>query len=123
MTIAQVVYINNICIIPKLTYLLQVTKLSKAVIEAIQKPILRIAKHKLGIASTVSNSIMLHRNLENCNALWHQLLMKQITSLHVWVNTIGPEEAFTRIRINYGLLLIGVSETNWHYNLPKVIVQ
>ena len=53
MTLAQVAYVNNMCIVPKLTYLLQITKMPKAVIKAIQKPILRVAKHKLEVASIV----------------------------------------------------------------------
>jgi hypothetical protein len=69
MTIAQVAYINNMCIVPKLSYMLQVSKLSKRTIDNIQSPILRLAKNKLGIARTVGTSVMLHRNLGNCNSL------------------------------------------------------
>ena len=69
MTQAQVAYINNICIVPKLTYMLQTTKLSRIAIDKIQRPILRIAKRKLGVVGTIGNSIMLHKNLSNCNSL------------------------------------------------------
>ena len=121
MTGAQVSYINNMCIVPKLTYMLQTSKLSKRALDVIQSPIIGLAKHKLGIARTVSNSIIIHRNLGNCNALWDQLLAKQITSLHARTNSAGPEEMLTRIRISQGLLLIGASEENWYENLPKTI--
>ena len=120
MTIAQVAYINNMCIVPKLLYLLQTMKLTKAVIDKIQSPLLRIAKNKLEIASTTENSIMLHRNLGNCNSLWNQLIIKQITSLHTRLNAGGTEELVTRIRINQGLLLIGATENDWHNNPPKL---
>jgi hypothetical protein len=69
MTISQVSYINNMCIIPKLLYILQTTKLTKAVVDKIQSPLLRVAKNKLGIVKTADNSIILHRNLGNCNSL------------------------------------------------------
>ena len=100
MTGAQVSYINNMCIVSKLTYMLQTSKLSKRALDVIQSPIIGLAKHKLGIARTVSNSIIIHRNLGNCNALWDQLLAKQITSLHARTNSAGPEEMLTRIRIS-----------------------
>jgi hypothetical protein len=119
-TDAQILYINNICIVPKLVYMLQVSKLSKKAIDTIQGPIIGVAKHKLGIARTTSNSVIIHRNLGNCNALWDQLLIKQITSLHARINSAGPEEKLTRIRINQGLLLLGATETNWQKNSEKV---
>ena len=65
----QVSYINNMYIVLKLIYMLQTTKLFKRTIDAIQSPIIGLAKHKLGIAKTVSNSIIIHRNMNNCNAL------------------------------------------------------
>ena len=73
MTIAQVIYINNKCIVTKLSYILQVSKLSKRTINNIQSPILRLAKNKLEIARTVGMSIILYRNQENCNSLWNHL--------------------------------------------------
>ena len=48
-------------------------------------------------------------------------MAKQITSLHARINTAGPEELLTRIRINQGLLLIGASEGKWWENLPKAV--
>jgi ligand-binding SRPBCC domain-containing protein len=120
MTIAQVAYINNMCIVPKLNYMLQVTKLPKKMIDNIQSPILRLVKNKLEIARTVGNNVVLHRNLGNCNSLWNQLLMKQITSLHNRLNSSGPEEILTRIRISQGLAYIGALENNWYKNLPNI---
>ena len=113
MTVAQLLYINNMCIVPKLVYMLQTSRLSKRAIETIQSPIIGLAKHKLGIAKTVSNSVILHRSLGNCNALWDQLVTKQISSLHARINAAGPEETLTRIRISQGLLLLGATEENW----------
>ena len=121
MTGAQVAYINNMCVIPKLTYMLQTSKLSKRAIEVIQSPIIGLAKHKMGVVKTVSNSIIIHRNLGNCNALWDHLLVKQITSLHARTNSAGLEELLTRIRINQGLQLIGASERNWYEKPPETI--
>ena len=70
------------CIVPKLTYMLQTSKLSRRATDVIKSTIIGLPKHKLGIAKTVSNSVIIYRNLGNCNALWDQLLAKQITSLY-----------------------------------------
>jgi len=117
---AQISYINNMCIVPKLIYMLQTTKLSKRAIDTIQSPIIGLAKHKLEIARTVNNSIIIHRNIGNCNALWNQLVTKQIMSLHTRLNSTGPEEILTRIRISQDLLLAGASKESWHKIVPKV---
>ena len=69
MTGAQVAYVNNMCVVPKLTYMFQTSKLSKRALDVIQSPIIGLAKHKLGIAKTVSNSVIIYRSLGNCNAL------------------------------------------------------
>ncbi|CAG8856482.1 19065_t:CDS:1, partial [Gigaspora margarita] len=45
------------------------------------------------------------------------LLNKQITSLHVRVNTEDPEELVTKIRIRQGFQLMGVTVNNWHQNM------
>src|SRR6185295_2531700 len=63
--------------------------------------------------------MLYHRNLDNLNFLWDQLLIKQITNLHYCLNAIGPEEAVTNIRIEDGLLLIGTSKGTWQNNIPK----
>jgi len=80
--------------------MLQVMKLSKLTIDKIQSPLLRIAKNKLEIVRTVENSIVLHKNLGNCNSLWNQLITKQVTSLHSRLNAGGIEERLTRLRLN-----------------------
>src|SRR6185295_7778705 len=46
--------------------------------------------------------------------------MKQITSLHTRLNAGGIDETITRLRISQGLLLIGATENNWHYNPPRL---
>ena len=85
------------CIVPKLTYMLQVTKLTKTLIDKIQSPIIRVAKNKLEIIRTIGNSVISHRNLGNCNSLWNHLKMKQITSLHTRLNAEGIDETITRL--------------------------
>ncbi|CAG8819522.1 9054_t:CDS:2, partial [Gigaspora margarita] len=81
-------------------YMLQTSKLSKRTIDSIQSPIISLAKRKMGIAK--------------------MLLNKQITSLHVRVNTEGPEELVTKIRIRQGFQLMGVTVNDWHQNRSSI---
>ncbi|CAG8791850.1 36117_t:CDS:1, partial [Racocetra persica] len=50
----------------------------------------------------------------NCKSLWDQLLLKQITGLNIRLNSTGPEENLTRLRIKEGFSLVSASENNWH---------
>ena len=68
----------------------------------------------------VGTNVILHRSQGNCNSLWNQLLMKQITSLHIYLNASGPEEILTRIQISQGLAIIEATENSWYKNLPNI---
>jgi len=69
LTISQLIYINNIYIIPKLTYMLQTTKASKRKLICLHQPIIRLIKNKVGLASTTENSAIMHQGLERCRIL------------------------------------------------------
>jgi hypothetical protein len=99
--------------------MLQTTRLSKNTLINIHTPIIGLAKRKIEVIRSVRNSMMYHRNLGNLNSLWDQLLLKQITSLHNRLNTAGPEEAVTNIRIEDGFHLIGASKNMWQENIPE----
>ena len=69
LTISQLIYINNICIIPKLTYMLQTTKASKGKLIRLHQPVIRLIKNKVGLASTTENSAIMHQGLGRCRVL------------------------------------------------------
>ena len=106
------------CIVPKLCYILQVSRFKQKVIDSLQAPLLALTKNKMGLARTINNSIILHRSIGNCNALWDNLLTKQISSLHLRLNTSGPEEILTLLRIIDGMEMIGATENTWHKDPP-----
>src|ERR1041384_367328 len=69
LTNSQLTYINNMCLIPKLSYILQTTKLPKSALEEIQRPIIKLIKNKADFLRTISNYLISHRNIENCKLL------------------------------------------------------
>jgi hypothetical protein len=109
-TLSQLAYINNACIIPKLCYMLQVTKLPKRTIDAIHQPFIRLVKNKAEIISTVENCIIKHRGLGGCNSLWHELVTKQITNLVQRLNSYEVVGKVTRIRLKQGFALAGFTK-------------
>ena len=83
MTISQLIYVNNIYLIPKLCYILQVSNLSKMALQKIQQPYLQLIKNKIGMARTAGNYIISHRGMMGCKLLEQELCIKQISSLQI----------------------------------------
>src|SRR5205814_2478808 len=55
---SQVLYINNVCLMPRLEYILQSIILTKDEYEKIQQLYTMIAKNKIGIARTIQKHII-----------------------------------------------------------------
>src|SRR5437868_4643132 len=62
-TTSQVLYINNVCLMPKLEYILQSIFLTKDECEKIQQPYMMTAKNKIGLARTVPNNVISHSEI------------------------------------------------------------
>ena len=99
--------------------MLQVSRFTKKMIDDLQAPILVLTKHRIELARTISNSTILHRSIGSCNSLWNRLLTKQVFSLHLRLNTAGPEEILTSLRLSQGIQLLGVAENIWFEGLPE----
>ena len=80
-TISQLSYINNAVLLPKLSYMLQVTKLPEQALRSIHQPFWGFCKRKLGLASTTSNLLIQHSGILNFKSLHTDLVIKQITSI------------------------------------------
>ena len=97
LTISQLVYINNMCIIPKIVYLLQTTRLSQAKLDQLHQPVLRLIKNKLGLAATTQNCIVTHAGLGICRVLSQEVFSKQLSSLQNRLNSENQIGELTRI--------------------------
>ena len=115
LTLSQLIYLNNMYLIPKLCYILQVSSLSKNALDSIHQPMIRLIKNKIDLPSTTSNFLVAHRNLGNCKFLWQELLTQQITDLHRRLNCSDRDSQLAEIRIKQGLLKANIIDSDWHF--------
>ncbi|CAG8833646.1 4073_t:CDS:2, partial [Gigaspora margarita] len=100
--VGQLAYLNNVCIIPKLIYMLQATRLSKHELQEIHRPLLKLIKNKAELQVTTSSSLLKHKGLGNYRALADELFQKQVISLYKQLNSSGTETLATELRLRQG---------------------
>ena len=118
-SVSQVLYINNICLIPKLEYLLQHVYLTKEEYEKIQQPYIIIAKNKVGLARTVPTCIMSHSGILNMRMLWNVMKTKQTLSLINRLNSKSDIRNIMELRIRQGQGLLGYTSNIWTENIGE----
>ena len=112
LTLSQLIYLNNMYLVPKLCYILQMSSLSKIALDSIHQPMIRLIKNKVKLSSTMSNFLLAYRNLENCKFLWQELLIQQTTDLHRRLNSVDQDSQLAKIYIKQGLLRANITNNN-----------
>ena len=85
-SLAQMIYINNRVLIPRLEYRMQLCLLPRSTCVGIQGPMLKLIKNKADLPFTTPNATFAHKNIVGATMLWQNQLTHHFTELLTRLN-------------------------------------
>jgi len=85
-SLAHMVYLNNMVLLPRIEFRTQLKILSKQQCDQLQSPILKIIKNKAGMPSTTLNAITMHKKIVGLQSIWQRQVAHHFTELLVHLN-------------------------------------
>ncbi|CAG8757774.1 3759_t:CDS:2, partial [Gigaspora rosea] len=97
------------------------SRASEKKLNKLQQLILKLAKTKAELATTMANSILYHPNICNFKNLASKITIKRISSLHTRLNSAEPKAETSEIRFLQGLSLGRIVNTIWDPKFNKLL--
>src|SRR5205814_10374693 len=108
-TVAQLAYIYNNVIIPKVEYLYKITHLTKNTCHKIERRAIMYIKNRTALPKTTNDNIIFHKGILGIKRLWDNYTESHITSLTQKLNSTGPKGIITEMRLKKAQLLLNSS--------------
>ncbi|GES94481.1 hypothetical protein GLOIN_2v1790829 [Rhizophagus clarus] len=106
LSIAHVVYLINKVLYPKLIYLSQLTTFTKPEWDAIERPILALVKHTIGVQRSCPTSALYHEGIVGLYCLWMVVSTAGIMNLCTVLNDHNDATFTTLLRLRQAQLLM-----------------
>ncbi|GES89333.1 RNA-directed DNA polymerase from mobile element jockey-like isoform X1 [Rhizophagus clarus] len=106
LSLAHVVYLINKVLYPKLIYLSQFTTFTKPEWDAIERPILALVKHTIGVQRFCPNSALYHEGIVELHCLWMVVSTAGIMNLYTVLNDHNDATFTTLLRLRQAQLLM-----------------
>ena len=85
-SLAHMVYINNMVLLPRIEFRAQLKILSKQCCDQLQSPILKLIKNKARMPSTTPNALVMHKKIVGLQSIWQRQVAHHFTELLVRLN-------------------------------------
>ena len=99
LSVNQVVYINNMVLLPKLEYILANIIIDKKRCDSIYQPFIRLLKQKAKLPITCANATIFYKEIFGVMSLWQKHAEHHISELFIWINSCNLLEDTTNMRL------------------------
>ena len=113
MSWSQLAYINNLCILPKVEYMLQAVGLDENILKSIHRPFLVMCKRKLGLAKNIPDWVISAKEMGGTKSLDEELMARQIRAFFIYLNRNDLVGEIVRNRVIQGCSRARLTRDIW----------